>query len=87
MANPDAITLEHIASRAPGDLSMWLRDRKNRRAIPHRLERCGYVAVHYDGAKDKLWKINGRRQAIYGNSNLSTRSRLEAAKRLINQGN
>ena len=44
---------------------MWLRDRKNRRSIPHRLEKCGYVPVHNGAAKDGLWTVNGKRQAIY----------------------
>jgi hypothetical protein len=41
MANPDAMTLARILKEAMGDeVEAWLRDRKNRRAIPHRLERC-----------------------------------------------
>jgi hypothetical protein len=44
---------------------MWIRDRKNRRKIPHRLEKCGYIQVRNDDAKDGLCKINGARQAVY----------------------
>jgi hypothetical protein len=87
MGNPDAVTLERIAFQAPGDLAIWIRDRKNRRAIPHRLEKCGYVAVRNDGAEDGLWKISSARKTIYAKSHLSVRDRLEAAKRLINHGN
>jgi hypothetical protein len=35
--------------------------RKNRRAIPHRLEKCGYVPVHNPTADDGLWKIKVER--------------------------
>jgi hypothetical protein len=45
--------------------------RKNRRAIPHRLERCGYVAVKNPDAKDGLWKRNGERQVVYAKASLS----------------
>jgi hypothetical protein len=45
MQNPDATTLSRITAAATGDIMAWLSDRKNRRAIPHRLEKCGYVPV------------------------------------------
>ena len=84
MANPDAMTLARILKEAMGDeVEAWLRDRKNRRAIPHRLERCGYVPVRNDAAKDGLWKINGVRQAIYTKSTLTIRERIRATKKLL----
>jgi hypothetical protein len=86
LGNPDATTLLQIECRAPPDLAIWLRDRRNRRAIPHRLEKCGYVAVHNDSAQDRLWKINGARRAIYAKSDLSARDRLQAANLLYQQG-
>jgi hypothetical protein len=51
------VTLGQIRSHAEGDFLDWLNDRKNRRAIPHRLETVGYVPVRNDDAKDGLWKI------------------------------
>ena len=75
----DALTLEQIASGAPDTFSEWLRDRKNARRIPHRLESCGYVAVRNDGAKDGLWKVDGRRQVIYAKTSLSQPERMTAA--------
>jgi hypothetical protein len=80
MGNPDAVTLDQIKRMATGDIVGWLSDVKHRRAIPHRLERCGYVQVRNDNAKDGLWKINGKRQAIYAKSSLSLRDRINAAK-------
>jgi Family of unknown function (DUF5906) len=85
MGNPDATTLVRIKAHATGDILTWLADRRHRRTIPHRLERCGYVQVHNDGAKDGLWVINGRRQVIYARNNLSIRDRFAAASSLAGQ--
>jgi hypothetical protein len=82
MSNPEATTLGRIATFADGDFRVWLTDRKNRRAIPHRLERCGYVQVRNDDAKDGLWKIAGQRQVIYAKATLSVPDRRRAVKKL-----
>jgi hypothetical protein len=76
---PGALTLEQIASRAVGGFAEWLRDRKNARRIPHRLEACGFAAVRNVAAKDGLWKVDGRRQVIYGKASLPLKDRLAAA--------
>jgi hypothetical protein len=77
--NPAAVTLGRICHGANEQFAEWLRDRKNRRVIPHRLEQCGYVPVRNDAAKDGLWKIGGARQAVYGKASMSVRDRLRAA--------
>jgi hypothetical protein len=84
--NPAATTLAKIAAEARDELREWLEDRKNRRAIPHRLERCGYVPVRNDTAKDGLWILHGTRQVIYARTDLSLRDRLIAAKRVADNG-
>ena len=83
MKKPDAVTIADITSQAPLKLHDWISDRKNRRAIPHRLEKCGYVSVRNDGAKDGLWVIKGSRQVIYARSELSAADRLKAARKLL----
>jgi hypothetical protein len=83
LGNPDAVTLERIQRQATGDFQGWLRDRKNSRRIPHRLEKCGYSPVRNEGAEDGLWRINRRRQVIYAKSELSIRDRIAAANRLM----
>jgi hypothetical protein len=84
MNGPDATTLlKIIAYTTDGDFLAWLRDRKNRRMIPHRLEKCGYVPVRNEAAKDGLWVIGGKRQVIYAKSTLTTRERITAARDLI----
>jgi hypothetical protein len=79
MGNPDATTLIQITNNATGGFEEWIKDRKNRRAIPHRLERCGYVPVRNDNAKDGLWKINSARQAVYARAELPPSDRIKAA--------
>ena len=81
------MTLDQIKA-APGagfDFLFWIGDRKNRRAIPHRLEGCGYVPIRNASAKDGLWKINGARVAIYAQKVLSVNQRLSAAAALAPQ--
>jgi hypothetical protein len=87
MGNPAATTLSHMMSVAESDpgaanFAAWIKDRKNRRAIPHRLENCGYVPVRNDNAKDGMWKVAGRRQAIYARAELRVCDRLAAAGKL-----
>lgn len=64
----------------------WLRDRSNRRKIPHRLESCGYTAVRNHAAKDGLWVVNGKRQMVYARDELNPQERqLEAQKLAITE--
>ncbi len=83
--NPDVLTLDKIKA-APGigsEFLTWINDRKNRRAVPHRLEGGGYVPIRNTSAKDGLWKINGAsRVTIYAKKTLSLSERLSAATAL-----
>ena len=82
--NPDATTILRIAEAAPdAELAAWIRDRKNRRVVPHRLEKVGYVPVRSEYAEDGLWKFNGKRQVVYAKGALSISDRLRAAKALV----
>ena len=83
--NPDVMTLASIAA-ANGGIAEWLLDRRNRRALPHRLERCDYVSVRNPYAKDGLWKLKGARQVIYAKATLSPKDREAAAQRLYQSG-
>ena len=80
IGSPAALTLSQIAGRAAEGFADWLRDRKNARRVPHRLEACGYVAVRNDDAKDGLWKVFGKRQVIYAKAELSLRDRICVAQ-------
>jgi hypothetical protein len=62
LGNPNAITLARLQNEASGEFALWLRERRNRRVIPFRIESCGYIPVRNPSAKDGLWKIGGTRQ-------------------------
>jgi hypothetical protein len=81
IGNPDAVTIGDIAAHASGDFLDWITDRKNRRAIPYRFEKCGYVPMRNETDQSGRWKINGVRHVIYGRKTLSTRERMAAAIR------
>jgi hypothetical protein len=79
LGNPDILTISEVISRASESFAEWLNERKNSRRIPHRLEDCGYVAVRNKDRKDGLWRIRGKRQAIYAKSSMTPRERIAAA--------
>src|SRR5262249_53573724 len=69
-------------SPRPNSFGHWLRDRRNRRIIPHRLERAGYVPVRNDAATDGYWVVDGRRQPVYAKASLSLADQLRAVRTL-----
>jgi hypothetical protein len=77
---PTVCTLFSVATSPGGAALEWLLDRRQRRSIPHRLGRCGYIACRNPDAEDGLWRINGRRQTLYVKITLTAQERLEAAK-------
>ena len=83
---PKATTIAKIALAATNaEFATWIKDPKNRRVIPHRLEECGYSPVRNPDAKDGLWKMNGRRQAVYAQVHMTLRDQLVAAKAMAGQ--
>jgi hypothetical protein len=79
---PEAVTLTELSERAAGtDAADLLLDRKNRRAIPHRMERCQYSPVRNPDAADGLWKLEGKRQVVYARASLSVRDKIAAVRR------
>jgi hypothetical protein len=83
LGNPPVVRLQQILLLRPNSpFADWLADRKNSRLIPHRFEKCGYVRVRYEGATDGQWKVNGKRQAIYGRNDISFRDRYGAALKM-----
>jgi hypothetical protein len=79
---PDALTLDAVTFHADAKFAEWLRDRKNSRLVPHRMEACGYVAVQNPGETEGRWRINGKRQIIYAKAELTYRDRVRAAMAL-----
>jgi hypothetical protein len=81
---PAAITISMVAGSqtCAASFATFLQDRRNSRQIPHKLETADYVSVRNDGAKDGLWKVGGKRQAIYAKKELAVRERTAAAAAL-----
>ena len=84
LGNPDAVTPDQLRAKATGNTAEWLMERKNRRAIPHRMERCGYTPLRNHNAKDGYWKIAGTRQPVYAKCELPEGARRSAVIELIN---
>jgi Family of unknown function (DUF5906) len=82
LGNPTAITVMQIREAAGfgTNLESWINDRRSNRAIPHRLEKCGYVVVRNQDAKDGVWLVKGKRTPIYAKRELSPRDQVEAAR-------
>jgi Family of unknown function (DUF5906) len=80
---PNAVTIATvIAASTQSEFVDYLKDRKNRRKIPHRFEECGYTPVRNPDAEDGLWKLKDRRQVVYARKSLSFKDRLGAASRV-----
>ena len=85
LKEPMAVTINSLIIQASGALAEWLSDRRNRRAFPHRLERCRYVSLRNLDAKDGLWKLKGQRQVVYVRVELNPEQQLQAARNLAQQ--
>jgi hypothetical protein len=77
---PNVCSLLVLAASTQGAMLEWLLDRRHRRSIPHRMERCGYIACRNPDADDGLWKIDGRRQVLYTKASLTPEQQLQAAR-------
>jgi hypothetical protein len=82
IGRPDAVTLTRIKTSAPNGLRDWLEDRKNRRTVPHRFEKCGYVPERNTSASDGYFVVQGTRQTVYVQTELTPQARWDAAVRL-----
>jgi hypothetical protein len=92
LGDPDAFSLGELKAVAPGQgvrdsIYEWLDDRKNARAIPHRLEKCDYCPVRNDATSDGRWKAGGKNVTVYGRIALSVRDRLNAAREVVDRLN
>jgi hypothetical protein len=76
---PEICSLLSLVASPHGATLEWLLDRRHRRSIPHRLERCGYIACRNPNESDGLWRINGRRQTLYVKASLPPEQQLRAA--------
>jgi Arm DNA-binding domain/Family of unknown function (DUF5906) len=81
MGEPEAFVLRDLYNcAAPPAFADWLRDRKNRRVIPHRMEAVGYVPMRNPDANSGLWVVDCERQVVYVRANLTMHDQLRAIK-------
>jgi hypothetical protein len=86
LKRPDAVTpttLKRAAASTNLELYKWFDDRKNRRALPHKLERVSYSVVRNLEAEDGLWLVTGKRESVYVRAEIKgVEERLSAVRRL-----
>lgn len=86
LGSPEVLTLARLIDKAETlamhGLADELKDRKNRRQLPHKLERVGYVNVRNPDAEDGLFSISGRRVVIYAHRSLPQAAQVLAARKL-----
>lgn len=79
MKDPAVLTIaDLILGNTDDEFRAYLKDRRNSRAIPHRLETAGYTPVRNPAAKDGLWKVDGKRQVVYAKKELAVAARIAA---------
>lgn len=103
-ATPDALTITQLSEAAAChsdmmELSDWISDRANRKAIPHRLEQVGYVRVaNPNNLKQGVWNIPtwtivsggnyervNQKQAVYARANLSYAEQVKVVRAMIDK--
>jgi Family of unknown function (DUF5906) len=66
------------AAGTSNSFSVWLEDKKNRKAFTYRMEDCGYAPVRNPDSQQGLWQVVGERMVVYGKAELSLAARLKA---------
>lgn len=86
IGNPVACTLNMLIDATRNDtggLFDWLSDRKNRRIVGFRLEKCGYRALRNDTSKQGLWNVNRQQVIIYAKISVDVREQIVAAREIV----
>jgi hypothetical protein len=83
LKRPIAVTLAELAAEAKGSIGEWLLDRRHRRSIPYRMERCKYVSLRNPRANDGLWKLKDKRQVVYVKADLDVAQRQALLDQLL----
>lgn len=88
MERPEVVTISELISKAhlavDSEAAMWITKRENRKFVHRCLVDNEYLTVHNPNAKDHLWTIGGKKQMIYGRSDLSEGLRQHHAWRKAN---
>ena len=82
-AIPRRCTIGVIVAKATGEIVEWLIDRRNRRAIPHRLERLRLrLRAEPRGQGRSVEERGGAPEFIYAKADLTPEERVAAARKL-----
>jgi hypothetical protein len=65
IGSPPVLTIDDLVLQADEQLSLWMRDRKNARAVAHRLEDCGYRKHRNPSDRLGTFSVRGKRKMIY----------------------
>ena len=90
LGSPPALTIDDLITGAMRHnmrvIEAELSDRRARRTIPHWMERVGYTTVRNPDADDGLFKVAGRRVAIYAQHALTFADQQRAARERVKSG-
>lgn len=75
-----AMTAAEEAMGGEADFALWLKDRRNRKLIPHRMEEQGYVKVLNPNASEGKWIVKATAVTIYARTTLTPDERVSAAR-------
>jgi hypothetical protein len=82
MGEPEVVTINQLANHASEELSAWMKEHKNRRSVPRRMNDCGYVQVTNPDRSDGRWRVSGVPQTVYAKREVGERDRVMAVRRL-----
>lgn len=83
-ANRGLTRVEEMTS-GESDFAYWLKDRRNKRQLPYRMEEAGYVKVLNPKATTGKWKSRGAAITIYVKTALSEEGKVAAAEAKLEQ--
>lgn len=82
---PTVVSVADLVERAEDGLAGWLKDRKNSRNIPRRLDTAGYTQVPNPTNKSGLWVHKRARCVLYALKSLNVRDRHIAVQDYLNR--
>jgi len=82
LGEPPVLTFDLLRKAAPVHMIGAFDDRKQLKAMVHRLDRAGYRQVRNPDEKSGRWFIGGKKTTVYGSKDKTTRDLIVAARLL-----